>query len=539
MSFPITCTACHKTFTISDEIYEKKVAGRVVTIKCKSCSHGIRVDGSKGAASAPRGVAPAETAAPKQAEEPLWAVDYPDGQDREFTTGEVIAELERGAIGATTLIWREGMAEWLELAQVADFSEELGRLEADRLEAERMKAEVAARQAEATAVAAAAERAAEQAAAERTAAAAQAASQGGAAAKPVFHKPRAPIPTVSGLAGLGETPQPPPTQQTPEPPTPRAQLPSAPAIPPRAARGSTLEMPSPFAPHRPPAGPAAAAPAGPPATAAWPPSPFGTSGGHVELPPALPQAAAPPLPASLAQAASGSSGHKPSFPPPGAGMQPAAAPLALPAAAPLPVSAHASVEWPEARSKLPRVVFGVLLAGGLAALAFVLLTREDPPQLSSPVVAVSNGDDARSSATDPTRARTGSASAGEDAEASPRRGATPGAGFAELFAAGARKAESKGEKVAPSERFDPAAAKAPLAEAAAAVQACKQSGGPSGKVNVLVTFDPSGKVSNAAIGEAPFAGTPTAACIASALKRVEIPPFSGLPGSVTKTFSLL
>src|SRR5688500_14874977 len=114
MSFPITCTACHKTFTISDEIYEKKVAGRVVTIKCKSCNQGIRVDGTKGGAPGAVAVAaPAATALPSPAavappEESLWAVDYPDGQDREFTTAEVLAELQRETIGGATLVWREG-----------------------------------------------------------------------------------------------------------------------------------------------------------------------------------------------------------------------------------------------------------------------------------------------------------------------------------------------------------------------------------------------------------------------------------------------
>jgi hypothetical protein len=123
--------------------------------------------------------------------------------------------------------------------------------------------------------------------------------------------------------------------------------------------------------------------------------------------------------------------------------------------------------------------------------------------------------------------------------APPDRGATPGAGFAELFAAGARKAESRGATVAPAGRFDAVATKAPLAEAANQAQACKQSGGPTGKVTVVVTFEPNGKVSSATITDAPFAGTATATCIAAALKRATIAPFSGLPGTVSKTFSIL
>jgi hypothetical protein len=131
------------------------------------------------------------------------------------------------------------------------------------------------------------------------------------------------------------------------------------------------------------------------------------------------------------------------------------------------------------------------------------------------------------------------ASGSDPVAAAPDPGATPGAGFAELFAAGARKAESKGATVAPTTRFDPAATKAVLAQAATEAQACKQGGGPTGKVTVVVTFDPSGKISGATITDAPFAGTATATCIASAFKRASIAPFSGLPGTVSKTFSIL
>jgi hypothetical protein len=38
------CPACGKAFSVADEIYERKVQGRVVTIKCKQCQAGIRVD---------------------------------------------------------------------------------------------------------------------------------------------------------------------------------------------------------------------------------------------------------------------------------------------------------------------------------------------------------------------------------------------------------------------------------------------------------------------------------------------------------------
>ncbi len=216
------------------------------------------------------------------------------------------------------------------------------------------------------------------------------------------------------------------------------------------------------------------------------------------------------------------------------------------------VADHASVDWPESKSKKPLLIGLGLVAVALVAGAVVMLGKKDEPPPSTPVTALPPSPVSTPVAPSPAAAAaptpTPAAATAEGSEtasgsdpilAAPDRGATPGAGFAELFAAGARKAESKGASVAPSARFDPAATKAPLAEAATQAQACKQSGGPIGKVTVVVTFDPNGKVSSATITEAPFAGTATGSCISSALKRASIAPFSGLPGTVSKTFSIL
>jgi hypothetical protein len=602
MSFPITCTACNKTFTISDEIFEKKVAGRVVTIKCKSCGQGIRVDGTKGgtvgapAAPAPAAPAPAPAAAPEPAPaaaapapaaeapaaapvaaaptpaappaapaEPLWAVDYPDGQDREFTTAEVVAELERGAIDRTTLVWREGMGEWLELHQVTELAVELAKMENKKRAA--------------------------------AAAAAAAANKAG----PV-HKPRAPMPTVTGLAGLpgaGSAPKPraqqPSSPELPKPrvamgsspelPKPRAQQPSSPALPkpraqqpsspelpkPRAQQPSSPELPKPRAamgsapvlpkpPGAPPAPPAAESPA-PPAAASPPPPPAAPPPMPAPTPP-LPMAApappppplpaplpdvTPPLPASVAKVVSRPP-QVPAFP----GSPVAAAPATPFATGPAVASDHATVEWPQAKSKTPFIIGGVVAAAVLIGVGVLALGGKEAPPPSTPITAAPPSPAATPATPTPSptpeaptaesaTSQPGSetASGSDPVATAPDPGATPGAGFAELFAAGARKAESKGSTVAPAGRFDPAATKAPLAEAATQAQACKQSGGPTGKVTVVVTFDPSGKVSGATITEAPFAGTATGACISQALKRAAIPPFSGLPGTVSKTFSIL
>jgi hypothetical protein len=566
MSFPITCTACHKTFTISDEIYEKKVAGRVVTIKCKSCSQGIRVDGTKGASPAAPATAAAAPSAPDPAPAPteaLWAVDYPDGQDREFTTAEVVAELERGVVTGATLVWRDGMAEWLEVTQVPELAAELTKIENKR---------------KAAALAAA------------------------KAAGPV-HKPRAPMPTVTGLAGLpgpGVALKQKPTQpsspelakpraqqpssseltkpraQQPsssELTKPRAQMPSASALgtplpkpraqalsssddatpvpQPRAKQPSAPVLPLPKAAAAPPAPPPPIAAPSPftappqPAPAPFAPQPFAAQPTPQPFapPPPMPTPVAmvdatPPLPASVAKVVSKPPQPQPAFPAP--------APVPAFSTGPALVADHATVEWPEAKKKTPLIVLGVVAAAAIGIGAVVMLGGKEEVPPSTPITPVpaspaTTPNPASTPTPKPTTTQTGAdtASGSDPIATSPDPGATPGAGFAELFAAGARKAESKGATVAPTSRFDAAATKAPLAQAATDAQACKQNGGPTGKVTVVVTFDPNGKVSSATITDAPFAGTATAVCISSAFKRAAIAPFSGLPGTVSKTFSIL
>jgi hypothetical protein len=114
--------------------------------------------------------------------------------------------------------------------------------------------------------------------------------------------------------------------------------------------------------------------------------------------------------------------------------------------------------------------------------------------------------------------------------------ATPNAGFAEMFANGARNADDKNGGT--GQRFDVNAANKALATAAFETAKCKEAGGPTGLATVMVTFDPSGKVSSATVSDAPFAGTSSGTCIAATMKRATVPPFTGLPGTATKIISI-
>jgi predicted Zn finger-like uncharacterized protein len=89
------------------------------------------------------------------------------------------------------------------------------------------------------------------------------------------------------------------------------------------------------------------------------------------------------------------------------------------------------------------------------------------------------------------------------------------------------------EHVAP---FDRAAAARALG--ATDITTCKRPNGPTGSGHVTVTFDPNGTASTVDVDTPTFAATPTGRCIAQAYRSAKVPPFSGSPLTVGKTFSL-
>jgi predicted Zn finger-like uncharacterized protein len=87
----------------------------------------------------------------------------------------------------------------------------------------------------------------------------------------------------------------------------------------------------------------------------------------------------------------------------------------------------------------------------------------------------------------------------------------------------------------PSGPFDRSAAAAILTSSAAQASACRKEGDPSGVASVVVTFAPSGRVTSANISGPPFAGTATGGCIAAALRKARVPAFEGDRVTVSKT----
>jgi len=83
--------------------------------------------------------------------------------------------------------------------------------------------------------------------------------------------------------------------------------------------------------------------------------------------------------------------------------------------------------------------------------------------------------------------------------------------------------------------FDPAAAAAALTSGAGQASSCRKEGDPSGVATVVITFAPSGRVTSANVSGPPFAGTATGGCIAAVLRKARVPAFEGDRVTVSKT----
>ena len=96
----------------------------------------------------------------------------------------------------------------------------------------------------------------------------------------------------------------------------------------------------------------------------------------------------------------------------------------------------------------------------------------------------------------------------------------------------------KPEPAEPGTEFDRGAAIAALKSAAAEAASCRKDGDPSGTAILTITFAPSGRVTSANIQGPPFAGTPTGGCIANAMRHAHVPAFSGDRVTVNKTIAI-
>lgn len=129
----ITCQSCQAKYTIADE----KVVGKTVKIKCKKCGAAIVVNANDPANAAdPHGHGPegeeddgatrvfsgdpATDAAMGGGGGPDWTVNVADDDQRTMNAGQIAAAFAAGTITGDTYVWRDGMADWQPLSQVAE-----------------------------------------------------------------------------------------------------------------------------------------------------------------------------------------------------------------------------------------------------------------------------------------------------------------------------------------------------------------------------------------------------------------------------------
>ena len=215
------------------------------------------------------------------------------------------------------------------------------------------------------------------------------------------------------------------------------------------------------------------------------------------------------------------------------------------------VPAHATKPKPEAKKRSSGALF-VLLGAAVVVAAWLGLRRSPVPP--EPVAAPSAAPAPVQVTPPPTAAPppvTSAASAPSDdpglAAESARPLADPGSDAVEAAASSAVDETEASRAVTdagapstvtdagtPETTFDRSAALAALAVTAAEAAACRKPGDPNGNATVIITFAPSGRVTSAVVEGPPFAGTATGGCVATTMRRTAVPPFEGAYARVTR-----
>ena len=243
------------------------------------------------------------------------------------------------------------------------------------------------------------------------------------------------------------------------------------------------------------------------------------------------------------------------------------------AAAPEPVRPSDPVEVPNDAPAKKKGGAGLLIGAvvgiaAAAALAFVFMSKK--PSADKPADAAT-ADTKAAAPTTPVATATEAAvatAAPEAASAAPAvSAAAPAAATSAALAPGAKPAAAAttaaaaaapgaaptlnkpAEKPADAKKpdapaapaagadFDKSAAIAALGAAAANAASCKKPDGPTGGGKASVTFAPSGRATNSTVSGA-LAGTDVGGCVARIFRAAKVPPFAGDPVTVSKSFSI-
>jgi hypothetical protein len=224
----------------------------------------------------------------------------------------------------------------------------------------------------------------------------------------------------------------------------------------------------------------------------------------------------------------GGSGPEPSAEPPA----PAAAPTPAAPTATAPATTEPTAE-PSASAPEATPSASAAPSAGVEEEAPEAKEEKPEPEATVSTTKPEPTTKATSEAT-PQAAPTATATAQPTASAAPAPTSTA-SGTPAATATGESASAEPAEAVPLAGPFDRAAAAQALSAQAAAASSCRKEGDPSGRALVTVTFATSGRAVRATVDGPPFAGTATGGCIASTMRRAKVPAFSGERVTVTKT----
>jgi predicted Zn finger-like uncharacterized protein len=177
-------------------------------------------------------------------------------------------------------------------------------------------------------------------------------------------------------------------------------------------------------------------------------------------------------------------------------------------------------------------------ASASAAMAAASASAAPAPTDSTAAVASAAPTDSSAAGAAPTATTTATAKPASTATAAAAPTATAAAATAAANTAAAAAAAAPAAAAGGSDQpFNMGAAKASLGGIAGGAQSCKK-GDVSGSGRVTVTFAPSGAVQSVTVEGTGFEGTPAGSCVARMFRGARVPPFSGSPFSVRKSFSI-
>lgn len=119
----IECDSCGAKYQIADE----KVAGKLFKVRCKKCSNMILVDGTTVGGQDDEATRVFDVnSGGEPADEAVWYVVIDGAQTGPLSPSEVRVQFDAGTIDAETFAWREGMDDWVRMADVPELAGLLG-----------------------------------------------------------------------------------------------------------------------------------------------------------------------------------------------------------------------------------------------------------------------------------------------------------------------------------------------------------------------------------------------------------------------------